>query len=208
MKERFGIYLILTDPVTGYGTAAKAAVDCGVRYLQLRMKNTPVETVLKTAVELRKITRNTRTRFIINDHLDIAMECDADGIHLGQDDLSLPEARAKWNQDGKLFGLSTHSMEQATQAVESSPDYIGIGPVYPTATKPDTAPVIGPAETARIARSTPITSVAIGGITANNLPELLGADIQNYCVVSAVNQSPNPVAAIRELQNIWKGRVF
>ena len=73
MKELFGLYLILTDPVAGYETCAKAAVDCGVRYLQLRMKNTPHEVMLETARQLRKITRGTDTRFIINDDLATAV---------------------------------------------------------------------------------------------------------------------------------------
>ena len=204
MKETFGLYLILTDPVAGYEAAARAAVDCGVRYLQLRMKDAPPETVLATARAIRKITRGTETLFIVNDNLSIAIEADADGVHLGQDDLPLDEARARWNSPGKLFGLSTHSPEQALQALELSPDHIGIGPVFPTQTKALPDPVLGPEEASRIAQETPLSSVAIGGINAANLPRLLKAGTTNFCVVSAVNATPDPATAIRELQNIWK----
>jgi thiamine-phosphate pyrophosphorylase len=204
MKEHFGLYLILTNPVAGYETCAQAAVDGGVRYLQLRMKDTAHDTVLETACAIRSITRGTPTRFIVNDDLSIAIESGADGIHLGQGDQPLAEARATWNTPGKLFGLSTHSAAQALQALELSPDYIGIGPVFPTPTKAGAGPALGPDEVGRIAQKTPLTSVAIGGIDAGNLPGLLDKGVQNYCVVRAVNNATDPAAAIRALNKIWK----
>lgn len=208
MKECFGLYLIATNPMAGYEVIARAAVECEVRYLQLRMKGAPRDVLLETAHLYREITRNTQTRFIVNDDIEIARQTDADGIHLGQADLSLKEARKIWNVPGKIFGLSTHSMEQATKALELSPDYIGIGPVYPTQTKADADPALGPDESGRIARNTPITSVAIGGLDANNLPPLLQAGADNFCVVSAVNAASDPVKAIRILQRIWKNHGF
>ena len=159
------LYLIATNPVSGYEAIARAAVECGLRYLQLRMKNAPRQAILETAHLYRKITQGTQTRFIVNDDLDIAMEVDADGIHLGQTDRSVAEARAIWNQPEKIFGLSTHSLEQALRAAKAEPDYIGIGPVHPTATKPDADPALGPQMTGQIAKASPLTSVAIGGIT-------------------------------------------
>jgi len=208
MKEQFGLYLILTDPVAGYETCARAAVECGIRYLQLRMKNASEPAVLETACRLREITRNTETRLIINDDLAAAMASDADGIHLGQSDRPLDEARAAWPVAGKMFGLSTHSMEQASRALKLNPDYIGIGPVFPTMTKTDADPALGTEEAGRIARNIPITAVAIGGIHSGNLPQVLEAGIPNFCVVSAVNRSADPAAAIGKLQKIWKGHGF
>jgi thiamine-phosphate pyrophosphorylase len=208
MKEHFGLYLILTDPAAGYEACARAAVDCGVRYLQLRMKNAAFESALATARALREITRGTQTRFIINDDLRVAVESDADGLHLGQDDMALIEARKQWNQPGKLFGLSTHSAGQARLAAELNPDYIGVGPVYPTPTKADADPALGPDEVGRIVQQSPLTAVAIGGINAQNLPALLEAGVENFCVVRAVNEAPDPSAAIRKLQKIWNRREF
>ncbi|MBN2683975.1 MAG: thiamine phosphate synthase [Pontiellaceae bacterium] len=201
MKEKFGLYLIATNPIVGYEALALAAVDCGVRYLQLRMKNTPRDTMLKTAFLYRKITQGTTTRFIMNDDLSIAMECDADGIHLGQSDLSISKARQHWNTPGKLFGLSTHCLEQARRAEKLQPDYIGIGPVFPTATKTDAAPALGPEETGRIAQAVNLTAVAIGGINIDNRSVLRAAGIDNFCVVGAVNTQADPAEAIRRLQN-------
>jgi len=208
MREQFGLYLIATDPVAGYEALARAAVACNVRYLQLRMKDAPRESIIENAKLYRSITRGTATRFIVNDDLDVAIAVDADGVHLGQCDLSVDEARQRWNTPGKIFGLSTHSMDQAIKAAELRPDYIGIGPVYPTRTKRDAAPHLGPETTAKIAAHTPITSVAIGGIDENNLPLLLNAGVENYCVVGAVNSQPDPTAAIRTLQKIWETCVF
>ena len=202
METPFGLYLILTDPVAGYTTCAEAAVEYGVRYLQLRMKDAAFADALATAKTVRHITRNSATRFIINDDLALAMACDADGLHLGQHDQSIVEARAQWNRPEKILGLSTHSMAQALQAVEQRPDYIGIGPVFPTPTKKNHDPALGIAETARIAAGVPVESVAIGGISAANLPALLEAGIGNYCVVSAVNAAHQPATAIRDLQEI------
>lgn len=202
MKEQFGLYLILTDPVAGYEACAKAAVDCGVRYLQLRMKDAPRATVLETARTLRAITRRTQTRFIVNDDLAVAIESDADGIHLGQGDQSLDEARKAWGVPGKLFGLSTHSIAQATDALTLSPDYIGVGPVFPTPTKANHDPALGIDGVGNIMNTSPLTAVAIGGIDAGNLPQLLDAGIGNFCVVRAVNDAPDPAAAIRQLQEI------
>ncbi len=208
MKEQFGLYLIATDPAAGYAALARTAVECQVRYLQLRMKDASRTTILETARLYRKITRGTQTRFIVNDDLSIAMEVDADGLHLGQTDQPVAEARRLWNRPGKIFGLSTHSMEQAQAALDLQPDYIGIGPAYPTSTKPDADPALGPAEAGRIARSIPITSVAIGGINSGNLATLQAAGMDNFCVVGAVNRQTDPAAAIRNLQKIWQYRVF
>ena len=205
--EKFGLYLILTDPVAGYETCAAAAVSENIRYLQLRMKDAPRNEVIHMGRRIRQITAGSNTKLIINDDLETAMACEADGIHLGQEDLSIKEARSRWNED-KLFGLSTHSMEQMHQAQDLNPDYIGIGPVFPTETKTDTDPVVGPEEAGRIAQACPCPSVLIGGIHPGNLAEVLKAGGRNYCVVSAVNHDPNPVAAIRRLQSIWKSHVF
>ncbi|HOK48236.1 MAG TPA: thiamine phosphate synthase [Bryobacteraceae bacterium] len=204
MSEVFGLYLVLTDPVAGYEACAAAAVETGVRYVQLRMKNRPQKEVLEVAHRLRRITQSSGTRLIINDDLEVATEVDADGVHLGQQDLDLAEARARWPRPGKIFGLSTHNEEQELAARRLAPDYIGVGPVFPTASKENPDPVLGVDRAARIVRGSPLTAVAIGGIDAARLPGLLRAGIYNFCVLGAVCRNPNPRAAIEELQRIWR----
>ena len=204
--EAFGLYLVLTDPAAGYEACTQAAVNAGVRYVQLRMKKQPRREVLEMALRLRRITAGSGTRFIVNDDVEIAAETDADGVHLGQDDMSLSEARRRWPQPGKIFGLSTHNEEQERRAREFAPDYIGVGPVFPTPTKDKPDPALGPERMGRIVRESPLTTVAIGGIDRRNLPEILRQGAINYCVVRAVNLDPDPKAAIQALQEIWRMR--
>ena len=204
MPHIFGLYLVLTDPAAGYETCAEAAVEEGVRYLQLRMKKRSHGEVLQMARRLRSITAGSGTRFIVNDDVDIAAEAGADGVHLGQDDMTVAEARQRWPDTGKIFGLSTHNEEQELRAREVAPDYIGVGPVFATPTKEKADPSLGPERMGRIVRNSPLTTVAIGGINTDNLAEVLRQGAVNYCVVRAVNQYADPRAAIRGLREIWR----
>jgi thiamine-phosphate pyrophosphorylase len=203
MPDAFGLYLVLTEPVAGYERTAAAAVETGVKYLQLRMKKRPPEEVLEMARRLRRITAGSLTRFIVNDDVEIARAADADGVHLGQDDLSIAEARRRWSAPGKIFGLSTHHESQELHARELAPNYIGVGPVFPTPTKERADATLGTERVGRIVRNSPLTAVAIGGIDADNLAEVLRQGPVNFCVVRAVNRETDPVAAIRRLQEIW-----
>jgi thiamine-phosphate pyrophosphorylase len=204
MGDAFGLYLVMTAPVAGYEACAAAAVRCGVRYLQLRMKGAPRDAVLETALRAREITLGSDTLFIVNDDVTIARDVDADGVHLGQRDLPIDEARRLWTAPGKRFGLSTHDERQALLASRLSPDYIGVGPVFATPTKADPDPVLGIERMAAIVRSSPVATVAIGGIDRGNLAEVLRRGARNFCVVRAVNGRPDPETAIRELQRIWQ----
>ncbi len=204
MPEAFGLYLVMTNPVAGYEACAAAAVRCGVRYLQLRMKDAPREKILETARRVRDITRGSTTLFVVNDDVEIARQADADGVHLGQSDMPLDEARRRWPEPGKKFGLSTHNEVQARLAGQVAPDYIGVGPVFPTPTKAIPDPVLGLDRMGAIIRSSRLTTVAIGGINGSNLADVLRHGAVNFCVVRAVNQCAHPEAAIVELQAIAK----
>ncbi|MBW1988264.1 MAG: thiamine phosphate synthase [Deltaproteobacteria bacterium] len=203
-SDAFGLYLILTDPAAGYRACAEAAVAEGVRFLQLRMKNVPPAEVLVTAQELRQITRGTGTLFIVNDFVDVAREAGADGVHLGQEDMGLARARELWPERGKIFGLSTHDEEQERAARALSPDYVGVGPVWATPTKEKPDPTLGLSRMGAIVRSSPLCTVAIGGINADNLPRVLEQGAKNFAVVRAVNAAAEPRTAIRELMDLWR----
>lgn len=196
--------MILTDPVAGYETCTRAAVSEGIRYLQLRMKGAPRSEVLRTARALREITLGTHTRFIVNDDPSIAIEVDADGVHLGQADMPINEAKALWNTHGKIFGLSTHNEAQELKARDLNPDYIGVGPVFPTPTKAIPDPDLGLKRMGSIIRRSPLTAVAIGGINKDNLGEVLRQGVGNFSAVRAVMNSPNPRHAIARLMDIWR----
>jgi len=204
MPDVFGLYLVLTDPVTGYERCTEAAVAAGVRYVQLRMKEEPRPAVVAMGHRLRAVTSGTATRFIVNDDVGIAREVDADGVHLGQDDMPLEEARRVWPLAGKIFGLSTHGEEQERRARTVRPDYIGVGPVFATPTKERPDPTLGLRRMGEIIAASPLTTVAIGGINADNLPEVLSCGAVNFAVVRAVTQSPDPATAIRMLQDTWR----
>ena len=97
MKENFGLYMVMTTPVVGYEACAQAAVNCGLRYVQLRMKNVPRAAILAEARKVRAVTAGTQTLFIMNDDVELAWAADADGVHLGQGDMPLDEARKLWS---------------------------------------------------------------------------------------------------------------
>ncbi len=202
MKETFGLYVILTAPAAGYGPTARAAVAAGVRYLQLRVKDLGAPEILEIARELREITAGTATRLIINDSPEIAAEAEADGVHLGQEDMPLAEARKILTRPGAIFGLSTHNARQAAAAAALRPDYIGVGPVFPTPTKARPDPVLGLEEMGRIIRSSPLTAVAIGGINEENLPRVLEEGAENFAAVRPIISAPDPRVPIRRLQRI------
>lgn len=202
MKERFGLYLVMTDPVAGYETCAKAAVRCGLRYVQLRMKNISRARILAEARTLRAITAGTATRFILNDDVELAWAADADGVHLGQSDMPLQKARKLWNTPGKIFGLSTHNETQADAAVALEPDYIGVGPIFPTPTKAIADPALGLERAGKIIRNSPLTCVALGGLDETNLADIVKAGAVNFCAVRAIMQHPDPEKIIRTLQQI------
>jgi len=202
--EAFGLYLILTNPVAGYEACAEAAVRCDLRYLQLRMKDTPDDEVLPVARRLREIIRGSGTRLIVNDSVAVAAEADADGVHLGQDDMGIEEARAFWKEEGRIYGLSTHSPDQARRAVALAPDYIGVGPVFATTSKEVPDPVLGLEAMGEMIRQSPVTTVALGGIFEEQLSEVLAHGAVNFAVVRAVNRAEDPEPVIRRLMEIWQ----
>lgn len=197
--KNFGLYLVITDPATSYETCAEAAVRAGVRFVQLRMKHTPRERIVATAKNLRAITAGTPTLFIVNDDPGIAAETGADGVHLGQSDLPLSVARERF-PSLKIFGLSTHSLAQVEAACKLAPDYIGVGPVYATPTKEIPDATLGLETMQKMIAAAHVPVVAIGGIDASRLPDVLRAGARNFAVVRAVCRASDPYAAIRRLQ--------
>ena len=201
--ENFGFYLVMTNPAVGYEKCAEAAVEGGVKMLQLRMKHAAREDVLAMARKIRAITAGSATRFIVNDDPSIAAESGADGVHVGQDDMPVAEVRRRWPSIG-IVGLSTHNPDQARRAAEAEgdarPDYIGVGPVFATPTKDIPDPVLGVETAGRMIASVPFPAVAIGGINLSNLHQVISAGARNFAVVREVCSSLDPLNAIRKLK--------
>ena len=198
MKD-FGFYLVITNPVVGYAKCAEAAVRAGVKIIQLRMKHATREDILREGREMRRVTEGTGTLFIVNDDPAIAAEVGADGVHVGQDDMSPSEVRTRFPML-KVVGLSTHNIDQVKASVSQPIDYIGVGPVYATPTKDIPDPTLGLDTMARMIATAAHPAVAIGGIDATRLKDVIAAGARNYAVVRAVCQSQDPYSAILKLQ--------
>jgi thiamine-phosphate pyrophosphorylase len=202
MPEKFGFYAILTNPMRGYEYVTQILVEYKIAFVQLRMKDAELSSIEDIACKMRKITLGTSTRLIINDYPDIAKKINADGVHIGQTDMQYSDAR-KIMGDSAIIGLSTHSPFQTKAACELSPDYIGIGPVFPTPTKKNPDPVIGISTMKEMLSISSVPGVAIGGITLEKLPEVLAAGAQNFSMVRPVNASDDPEKVIKEILRIY-----
>jgi len=181
-------------------TLAAAALRGGADILQLRHKLLGRSDLVALARRLRALTRNAGALFVVNDHVDLAVLSEADGVHLGADDLSIGAARHIAGHR-LLIGASASTPEAALAAIRAGADYIGCGPAFATPLKPQKA-VIGPSGVAGVTTgvgpSVPV--FAIGGIDASNIAQLTAAGLRRACVVRAVGEAPNPEAATRELR--------
>lgn len=167
-------------------------LDGGASFIQLRDKDAIGRELLEQAMACLRLTRKAGATLIINDRVDVALTAGADGVHLGQGDLSVAEAREILGRD-KIIGVSTHSIDQFRAALETSADYIAVGPVYPTMTKENPDPVVG-LELIREARTlTDRPLVAIGGINHERAPEVIAAGADCVAVISALYPLPEKV---------------
>jgi thiamine-phosphate pyrophosphorylase len=164
----------------------------GARFIQLRDKEASARELLDQAMACLKLTRNAGATLIINDRVDVALTAGADGVHLGQDDLSVAEAREILGED-KIIGVSTHSIAQFRAALETSANYIAVGPVYPTRTKENSAAVVGLKLVREARKLTDRPLVAIGGINHRRAPKVIAAGADCVAVISALYPLPKKV---------------
>jgi len=183
-----GAYVITSGNHT---EIAEKACSAGAGILQYREKHAGRREIVKIAHEIRKITEKYGTLFIVNDFIDIALIVKADGVHLGQDDIPIAEAR-KIVPAGFVIGRSTHSLEQAIEAEQQGADYIGSGPVFATPTKEDYIP-IGIDTVKQVIQTVRIPVVAIGGLNLDNISELQKAGVKNFAMVRAYQQNTEEV---------------
>lgn len=167
----------------------------GVQMLQLRAKDHPPEQIARWAESLLPLARAAGVPLVVNDHVEVAAEVGADGVHLGQDDGPLDAARGRL-RPGALVGRSTHSLEQALQAAVEGADYIGFGPLHATPTKPG-RPAIGLDGIAEVQRRVDLPVFCIGGLTSGQLPDLRRRGLQRAVIVSALLQAPDIAAEAR-----------
>lgn len=197
------LYAVTDRAWTGKQTLVEQveeALKGGVTFVQLREKSLDFNIFLQEAKQIKELTDSYKVPFVINDNVEIALACEADGVHVGQEDLPVEKVRDMIGP-GKILGVSAQNVEQAIAAEKAGADYLGIGSVFPTSTKQDAKPMTF--ETVQeICRSVSIPIVAIGGINESNILELMGSGVDGVAVVSAIFAKTNIVEATQELRTL------
>jgi thiamine-phosphate pyrophosphorylase len=192
-------FYAMVDPAGGHDPVALAhtMLEAGIRIMQLRLKNQPARDVLAVAMQIAGMCRKAGAIFIVNDRVDLAILAEADGVHLGQDDLPLESARRI--AGSKVFvGISTHGVDQARAAEEGGADYIGFGPIYPGGLKENVSGQgLDNLRAVRAAVSIPI--VAIGAITDVTMPHVLAAGADAVAIISDVVKARDVGAKVRSI---------
>jgi thiamine-phosphate pyrophosphorylase len=176
----------------------EAVIQGGARIIQLREKEYPKKDLFHMALKFREMTARAGVLLIINDHVDIALGVEADGVHLGQDDLPVQVAR-KLAPD-LLIGASTHSLEQALQAEKDGADYINIGPIFSTKTKEGVERFLGPEAIATISPHVEVDFTVMGGINEANIDQVLAQGARRVAVVTAITRAADIAAKVRSLK--------
>ncbi|OVE76235.1 thiamine-phosphate diphosphorylase [bacterium E08(2017)] len=195
-----GIYFVTSEVVSeGRSTLdiAKAALDGGIKLIQLREKDIPVNSFFKLALELRKLTMLHDALLIINDRPDVAMAVGADGVHLGQDDF--PYEKARKLAPDLIVGVSTHSVKEAVEAEKNGASYINIGPIFETATKKWNEEFLGMEGLKEISAAVDIPFTVMGGIKRNQIPDLRSAGATAIALVTAITAANDPQSAAEDL---------
>ncbi len=198
---RLDLYLV-TDPDLASGRplleVVAAALAGGATAVQLRDKKAAPRDLLAAGAEIRRIARQHSAAFIVNDRVDLALALEADGVHVGPDDLPPLETR-RLMPPPRWVGVSAGTVREALAAEEAGADYLGAGPVFATPTKPDAGTPIGPEGIAAIAAAVGIPVVGIGGIHAGNAASVISAGAAGVAVISALVGAPDPEGAAREI---------
>jgi len=198
-----GLYLVTSSIVSGGRSSSRIvawALEGGTRLIQLREKDLADRAFCDLAHEVRGLTAQADALLIINDRLDIALAVGADGVHLGQKDFPVDQARQI--APDLIIGTSTHSVEEAHQAQALGASYINIGPLFPTRTKEWSEEFLGMQGLAAISSAVSIPFSVMGGIKQEHLPALIAAGAQTIAVVTAVTEAPFPKQAVQHLLRI------
>jgi len=192
------LYVVLDRGAAGDRDLAPlldAVLAGGCRVVQLREKIMPLSDLYPVALALRRRCREAGCLFIVNDRVDLALAVEADGVHVGQDDLPAREAR-RLLRPGMILGVSTHDESQARRARDDGADYVAVGSMFPTGSKTGFR-LVGPDLLRRVRPEIPVPLVAIGGITVDNVAEVIRAGADAVAVISAVCAASDPAAATR-----------
>lgn len=199
-----GYYFITDSHLSHAGNLhdVQCAVEAGVEIVQYRQKDASTKDLFSEARELQRICRGTSTRFIINDRIDIALAINADGVHVGQDDMPYDSTR-KLLGPNKIIGVTVHDIREAAEAERMGADYLGVSPIFATGTKPDAGKPAGITLIEEVKRTAKIPLVAIGGITLDNAPGVIEAGADAICAISAVVTKNDVAEEIRRFQALF-----
>ncbi len=178
----------------------EAALKGGATCIQLREKNLNGEEFLREAIEMAALCKKYKVPFLINDNVEIAMKCHADGVHVGQEDMEASRVRQRVGKD-MIIGVSVHSVEEAMEAVKNGADYLGVGAVFSTSTKTD-AEVLPKEVLGDICSAVEIPVVAIGGISKANISQLSGTGVDGVALVSAIFAAEDITGECRLLRKL------
>ena len=198
-RLRLPVLYAIVDPLDTGRTPielASAYLAGGARLLQLRLKGASSRNLYETALAIRAATRAAGALFVVNDRPDVAAAVEADGVHLGQDDVPVAVARAVLGPD-RFVGVSTHDLDEARAAVSAGADYLGVGPVYDTTSKAGALPARGFDLVRSVRALTDRPLVAIGGIDATTAPAVRGVGADAIAMIGALARAPDPAAAVR-----------
>jgi len=205
--KKIGRFHVLTDTALQsrftHLQLAERAIAGGADTIQYRQKQGSTREMIETARKLKSLCQASGVLFVVNDRLDVAMAAQADGVHLGQDDFPIALAR-KILGPGAIIGGSAGTLEEAQRCRSEGADYIGFGPVYPTASKEDAGPAIGLKLLREVVEAIPLPIIAIGGITPMNLPAVMKTGVHGIAVISAVCCQEDPCAAAQNLRSVME----
>jgi thiamine-phosphate pyrophosphorylase len=204
LADRLGVYLVMgIDRINGLSPLdiASKAIAGGVDVIQLREKRKPLKEILEVGRELRELCKENDVLFVVNDRVDVGMLLHADGVHVGQEDIPVYEARKIVRKD-MFIGVSVSSMTEARIAIEQGADYLGVGSIYPTKSKADAGEPVTPFLIEQIRAISNIPMVGIGGINAENGREVLERGANGLAVISAILGQPDPEKAALQLKQL------
>lgn len=200
----FDFYLVTYSSISKNGTFSdvKNAVDAGCKIVQYREKKKGTEKMIEEAKKLKKICEG-KAIFLINDHVNVALTVNADGVHLGQSDVSIVGARRILGKDS-IIGLTVHNVMEAMEAEKKGVDYIGLAPIYRTDTKEDSGNPCGPDMISEVRKNTSLPIVAVGGINKYNVKEVITKGANGVVAVSAVLDTDDVYSEINDFIRIIK----
>ena len=207
--KQIGKLHILTDTVLqsrfSHMEITRLAIAGGADTIQYRQKSGSTREMIEIARNMKRLCSEAGVTFIVNDRLDVAIAAEADGVHLGQDDFPIPMARELLGE-GRIIGGSAATLDEARKCLSEGADYVGFGPVYPTSSKDDAGPVSGIDILKQVVEIIPLPIIAIGGVGAENIPDVMRAGARGIAVISAVCCQDDPEDATRSLyQALNKG---